>query len=551
MALASISARVRRHLLLVALAASGSISARARADETPSLALAPAPAGEPTLLTEPAQVRGDAQLRARLLGVFASQPLVLKNQDQEIDRVVESQLWLHTLLSFAFRHRYQLSLDVPVLLSQTAGQTPPHGTTAARPREETLLGDVRLGARTKLWGPAGAGEHLALAAGASLPTGRDYAGDGGFGGRMALLADGQYARWFWAADAGVRLRPEMRLPGIVPTRVGNELTASVAHATFVDGAERVSVGSELSAAFTLGGGARLLDPHATRAHFLIVGRFRPFTELDLGVAFGPDLGQAPGAADFRALAFLGFTPEQTPPPPDRDDDGVPDRLDACIDLPGAPAQDPLMNGCPEVPPDFDADEIPDQFDACPREAGPATGDRRSNGCPRPVDTDGDGIVDQKDACPKEKGVPNTNREQHGCPPAPPPPPPVAQVEAEQVAISEQVQFEHGTAVLRAESDGILSEVAKVLAEHPELEQIEVAGYTDDTGTPAVNQKLSAERAASVMKWLVGHGTATARLSAKGYGQTSPLADNSTEAGRAKNRRVEFHILRRSEKEPTP
>lgn len=528
-------------------------AAPARADETPSLGLVPAPAGEPAILTEPAQVRGEAHPRLRALAVFASQPLVLQNQDQEYDRVVESQLWLHGLASFSLAHQHQLSLDVPVLLSQRTGAPPPHGTTAARPSEEALLGDVRVGVREKLLGPAGEGEHLALAAGVSLPTGEDYAGDGRLGVRGALLTDGQYSRWFWAGDLGFRTRPGVSLPGIVPTRVGSELTLAVAQGHFVDSGRRVSIGSELAAAFTVAQRAKLLDPHATRATFLIFGRYRPITELELGLGLGPDLGQGAGAADFRALGFVGFSPEVAPPPPDRDDDHIPDRVDACVDLPGVPAQDPQMNGCPEVPSDFDQDEIPDQFDACPKQAGIPTGDRKTHGCPKPVDTDGDAIVDRDDACPKEKGVPSADRKAHGCPPPPPPPPPVARVEAEQVVISEQVQFEHGTAVLRPESDGILREVAKVLVEHPELELVEVAGHTDDTGTPEINQKLSDERAASVQAWLVAHGVVSARLSAKGYGQSQPIADNASEEGRAKNRRVEFRIVKRAEpkQEPPP
>lgn len=519
------------------------------ADQTPSLALAPAPAGEPLFLVEPAQVRGDAHLRARVLGVFAREPLVLQNSDQEYDRVIDSQIWLHALASFSLSHRYQLSLDLPLLLSQKAGEPAPHGATAARPDEATLLGDVRVGARVKLLGPAGDGEHLALAAGAWLPTGKDYAGDDGAAVRGSLLADGRYARWLWAVELGGRTRPSMRLPGIVPTRVGSAIVASAGQSTFVDANRQVAVSSELAASFTVGAGAKPFDPRGTRAHFLLGARYRPIVELEVGAGFGPDLGQAPGAADFRALGFLGFTPEVTPPPPDRDDDRVPDRVDACIDLPGVAAADPQMNGCPEVPPDFDTDEIPDQFDACPKEAGLPTGDRKTHGCPPQVDTDGDGVVDRDDACPKERGVRSAERQKNGCPPPPPPPPPAAHVEAEQVVISEQVQFEHGTAVLRAESDGILAEVAKVLAEHPELELIEVAGHTDDTGTPAINQKLSQERAAAVMKWLVDRGTAAGRLSAKGYGQSAPIADNSSEPGRAKNRRVEFRIVKRAEVTP--
>lgn len=545
---------MRRHHLPHALVAAWVLATavEARADQTPSLAVAPAPAGDPALLTEPAQVRGDGHLRTRVLGIFAREPLVLQNRDQEFDPVVESQMWLHLLGSFSFLHRYQLSLDVPVLLDQTTGTPPPHGDTAARPLDELLLGDVRVGGRAKLLGPAGEGEHVALAAGASLPTGKDYAGDDGLGLRAAALVDGQYSRWLWAFDAGVRTRPGMRLPGIVPTRVGSALTVSAAQSTFVDGGKTLALGSELDAAFTVGEGAKLFDPRGTRVHFLITARYRPVTELELGAGFGPDLGQAPGAADFRALAFVGFSPEQAPPPPDRDDDRVPDRVDACIDLPGVPALDPLMNGCPELPPDFDSDEIPDQFDACPKEPGIPTGDRRTHGCPKPVDGDGDGIFDRDDACPKDKGVKSPDRSKNGCPPPPPPPPPVARVEAEQVVISEQVQFEHGTAVLRPESDGILSEVAKVLADHPELELVEIAGHTDDTGTPAVNDKLSNDRASSVMKWLVDHGTAAGRLVAKGYGQSAPIADNASEEGRAKNRRVEFRILKRAEpKEAAP
>ncbi|MBI3200779.1 MAG: OmpA family protein [Myxococcales bacterium] len=539
---------MRRHPLLLGLAlVLGAVPSPA--DQTPSLALAPAPAGDPLLLTELAQVRGDAHLRARVLGVFAREPLVLQNDDQEYDRVVESQLWLHALASLSLSHRYQLSVDVPVLVSQATGEPPSQGATASRPLDETLLGDLRLGARIKLLGPAGDGEHLALSAGAWLPTGKDYAGDDGAAARGAVVVDGTYPRWLWAAELGGRTRSSMRLPGVVPTRVGSAVTAAVGQSTFLDAARQIAVSSELVGAFTVAAGAKPFDPRGTRVHVLLGARYRPIPELELGGGFGPDLGQAPGAADFRALGFVGFSPEVAPPPPDRDEDRVPDRLDACVDLPGVASSDPEMNGCPEVPPDFDTDEIPDQFDACPKEAGIATGDRRTHGCPKRVDTDGDKIVDRDDACPREKGAPSADRAKNGCPPPPPPPPPAARVEDQQVAISEQVQFEHGTAVLRPESDGILAEVAKVLATHPELELIEVAGHTDDTGTPAVNDKLSQERAAAVVKWLVDRGTAAARLSAKGYGQSAPIADNTSDEGRAKNRRVEFRIVKRAEVTP--
>jgi outer membrane protein OmpA-like peptidoglycan-associated protein len=206
---------------------------------------------------------------------------------------------------------------------------------------------------------------------------------------------------------------------------------------------------------------------------------------------------------------VSFSPEAPPPPPDGDDDTVPDDRDACPSVPGSPSEDPLMNGCPELPTDSDGDAIPDMFDACPRTPGPA----------------------------------NVERRLHGCPPPPPKPPPKAELVAEQIVISEQVQFETGTAALKAESDAVLGQVARVLADHPELELVEVQGHTDDTGTPELNQRLSDDRARAVVTWLAGHGVAASRLVAKGYGQERPIADNATEEGRAKNRRVEFRVVR--------
>jgi outer membrane protein OmpA-like peptidoglycan-associated protein len=78
----------------------------------------------------------------------------------------------------------------------------------------------------------------------------------------------------------------------------------------------------------------------------------------------------------------------------------------------------------------------------------------------------------------------------------------------------------------------------LLQSSPEL-KVEVCGHTDNVGPAASNQKLSEARARSVVAAPAGKGIASDRLTAKGYGQTSPVADNRTEEGRAKNRRVEL------------
>jgi outer membrane protein OmpA-like peptidoglycan-associated protein len=293
--------------------------------------------------------------------------------------------------------------------------------------------------------------------------------------------------------------------------------------------------------FTVGAGARLFDPRATSASILVTGHYRlvggPF---EVGAAFGPGLGQAPGSADFRVLAMLGYAPESPAPPPDRDEDGIPDKLDACLVLKGVESIDPLLNGCPEAPLDRDGDAIPDGFDACPTVPGEHSGVRKTHGCPKPKDTDGDGVFDPDDECPFEAGL--APPEGKGCP-KPEAPPPVAAVVESAIVISQQVQFETGTAVLRPESDAVLSEVSRVLGEHPEIELVEVQGHTDDMGPPDLNRRLGQDRAESVVRWLAARGADKKRLVAKGYGSDEPIASNSTEEGRAQNRRVEFKILR--------
>lgn len=123
-------------------------------------------------------------------------------------------------------------------------------------------------------------------------------------------------------------------------------------------------------------------------------------------------------------------------------------------------------------------------------------------------------------------------------------------EKKQIRILEKVQFETAKAVIRPMSFGLLDEVATVIKDHPDAGRIEVAGHTDDRGSDAYNQKLSEDRAKSVMTYLVEKaGVDPARLLAVGYGETRPIATNKTEAGRELNRRVEFNLI--DQKEPTP
>ena len=95
------------------------------------------------------------------------------------------------------------------------------------------------------------------------------------------------------------------------------------------------------------------------------------------------------------------------------------------------------------------------------------------------------------------------------------------------------------------SDELLTEVRDVIQQHPEIEVIEVQGHADDVGTPQVNKQISDRRAEAVRGWLVKKGIDPKRLAAHGYGSAVPLAPNTTEEGRAKNRRVQFVITKKT------
>jgi len=103
-----------------------------------------------------------------------------------------------------------------------------------------------------------------------------------------------------------------------------------------------------------------------------------------------------------------------------------------------------------------------------------------------------------------------------------------------------VNFESGSAVLTPGSEAELERAFFALSENPQI-RIEIAGYTDNAGDPRVNQRLSLRRADAVSAWLVRKGIGATRITSVGMGDRNPIAPNTTPEGRAKNRRIEFHI----------
>ena len=243
---------------------------------------------------------------------------------------------------------------------------------------------------------------------------------------------------------------------------------------------------------------------------------------------------------------------------DTDADGVVDTADRCAATPAGERVD--ASGCP-LPKDADADGVVDANDRC---AATPAGERvDANGCPLPKDADGDGVLDANDRCANT--APGTTVNAEGCQP------PAADADKDGVpdatdrcaetssgfdvdetgcpsafkagsstVVLRGVEFETGRAALTAQSAAVLDAVAAILISSNQ--RVEVGVHTDNAGAARTDENLSQSRALAVRSYLVGKGVPAAQLVARGYGGKQPLADNSTEAGKAQNRRVELKKL---------
>ena len=153
------------------------------------------------------------------------------------------------------------------------------------------------------------------------------------------------------------------------------------------------------------------------------------------------------------------------------------------------------------------------------------------GCQRFKDSDGDGVDDTKDKCPNTPH--DTRVDAAGCP--------ILFTPERTPVILRGVIFETGKSALKPESFTVLDIVAQSLQANPDI-RIEIAGYTDNTGSAPLNVRLSQARAASVRAYLARKGVSPERMVAKGYGASGFIAPNTTAPGRAQNRRVELHKL---------
>jgi len=204
-------------------------------------------------------------------------------------------------------------------------------------------------------------------------------------------------------------------------------------------------------------------------------------------------------------------PKAEPQLVDSDGDGVYDDQDQCPNTPqGAPVN---SIGCPL---DSDGDGVFDYLDQCPNT--PKGAPVNSIGCP--LDSDGDGVFDYLDKCANTpRGV---SVDTNGCP----------------TKLTLKINFGTNSDKIGSAYDGEISKAAECISEYPG-NLVYIDGHTDSQGAAAYNQKLSERRATAVKNRLIEKFNIPAsRMTARGFGETQPVADNATKAGRFENRRVD-------------
>jgi OmpA-OmpF porin, OOP family len=522
-------------------------------------------------------IAGDRRWAAGLIADWGHKVLVAYDEDghSELATVIGDQLLLHLGGSLILVDRLRIGLNIPILAYQKATHFDAAGVSLA-PSEDVSLGDIRLGADVRLLGETEQPFRLAAGLRVYLPSGnRDaFVSDGRTRLAPSVSAAGDIEPFVYAASTGFLIRTQGR--DFVREHVGSEMFLSLSGGIrLLD--KRLVVGPEVYVSTDIADGkAGFLKRKTTPVELLLGGHYDAGEDIRLGLGFGPGLTEGLGEPASRWLASVqwapGAAPQEPPPPSDRDGDGIIDAEDGCPDQAGVAQSEPALNGCPlpPKPPDTDADGITDDLDACPTVAGPENredptkngcppppdqdgdgiadavdacpteagvakpDDPAKNGCPEPADTDGDGITDDKDACPKDAGTANEDPARNGCP--------LAIVQASRIQILDRIEFETNKATLTAASDKVLEAVAKVLGEHPEITKVSIEGHTDNKGPAWLNRRLSKNRAAAVVDWLVKRGIAAERLTSTGFGPDRPLEKNDTEAGRQTNRRVEFQII---------
>lgn len=498
---------------------------------------------------------------------YGNQPLVLRDGDgDKVDELVGHHGAAHMLFSLGVRDRFEVGLDIPVVLFQDGNDLPGSGTDLGG--AGAGLGDIRLVPKAQLWSSRADKEDdgvaLAVLVDGRLPTGSSEAlrgDDFRLGPQMAF--DGVVNGVRGGVNVGYTYRSAQEFENL---DVRDTLDWKVAAEVSV--IDELNITGELSGKLTPA--ADSLRSEESPMEMLMGAKFA-MGDVDVVAGGGLGLTRGYGTPRFRSFLGMGWRPgwgqddEVTPAPqpePECTEETVaadcPDAsatvcedgiliTDVAICVDGECAYEEERQECadgyecgetngeaacveaPECRADTDCTEVPEPvcedgvlqtFEAlCVDEA-----------CEYPMATEKEcgedyecGRSDGQAAC-----VERTDRVE-------------VDEETQRIEISEMIQFETGSDRITSESQSIIDEIAQVMENHPEVELVRIEGHTDNVGERQMNMDLSKDRANAVRTALVERGIDQERMEVAGFGPDEPIADNATPEGRAENRRVEFHI----------
>jgi large repetitive protein len=524
---------------------------------------------------------------------------------QRVGSIVETRVGGSLVGGIGLFDWVQISLEVPLVIFQTGQTGIAGISNTAFPAlSSTGLGDLRVVPKIRLLKSEDFGIDLAILASVYVPTsgGTNFFGDNGVIITPELAISRAVGGLRLAGNISASLlRNQTR---VVNLGVGQELTLRFgASYRFQDGDKDsipLEIGASLTSSTALENPYAIENQQSLEAKAQASWHFSQSLLAFVGGGVGLQRGWGtPDARAFLGVRFGGFAPPAAAKPIevakmvlDADGDGVNDDSDKCKNEKENVNNFEDADGCPDDP-DTDGDGIKDSADRCPKEpedkdefedtdgcvdkdddgdgiadvddkcrllAEDKDGFEDSDGCFDPdndldgivdtedacalvkgivenggcpdIDTDGDSIVDRLDNCVKEAGSVKNN----GCKEKQ-----LVVISAGKLEILDQVYFDIGKATIQKRSFKLLDNVATIVNGHSELKLVRIEGHTDSDGDDAKNLKLSQDRCDSVKDYLVKKGVTPERLLPMGYGETKPIADNKTKAGKAKNRRVEFNL----------
>ena len=518
---------------------------------------------------------------------YSSLSLVRENSEGRVTPIVDQQLAIHAVAGIGLSDFLQLDLGLPIYLVNEGTKLSGEGF------DELGIGDLSVRPKANFISSQDGGFGLGMLVDFSIPSGDSgtFTG-GGFAVTPKLLVDYKVGDFLMAANLGASIRE---------TATIDNLDQGSAFEYGVGGQY-----SLLNGLFLIEGelfGRSSFDDFFASDDSPLEGilgaKLVTSSGFQVFAGSGGGLISGAGAPAFRAYVGMGYAQRSN----DFDGDGIANKVDACIDIPedsdgfededGCPDEDndqdqilDLDDKCPDLAEDLDGfededgcpdedndvDGILDAEDKCPNEPEDKNNFEDGDGCPDgETDSDGDGIKDAVDKCrekPEDKdgfqdedGCPDTDNDSDGildkddkCPNKPglaanngcPAEKPRAVLNEKEIQILEKVFFENDKAIIKSDSYPLLNEVGLILRTNPSV-KVEIGGHSDDKGKDEYNLQLSRARAKSVEVYLTNKGVKAAQLTSVGYGETKPLDPKKTNAARAKNRRVEFKILKNDSK----